>query len=101
MSNKDYTKFSKIDESKIKAEIAEFEDEEIIDATNLKEGLIVDCLKLNVRVAPYSDAEVATIIDASANFLVDESQSTEDFYKVYTEAGAEGYCMRKYVRVGR
>lgn len=95
MSKKDYTKFSKIDENKIREAVSDVEDK----TAKLKEGLVVDCFKLNVRVAPYPDADILTVIDASTNFIVDESESTEDFYKVCTESGAEGYCMKQYVRV--
>lgn len=96
MSKKDYTKFSKIDERKIKEAVAEFED---AVSPESKEGIVVDCLRLNVRVAPYSDADILTVVDASTHVMIDESESVEDFYKVCTETGAEGYCMKSYIKI--
>lgn len=62
-------------------------------------GVVTDCSKLNVRKEPKSDAEVICIVEALSEVMIDEKESTEEFYKVTTEAGAEGYCMKKYVTV--
>lgn len=60
-------------------------------------GMVTDCLKLNVRKNPSTDAEVLTIVDALSNVMVDMDTSTDAFYKVCTETGVEGYCMKKYI----
>lgn len=65
----------------------------------LKKGMVVDCARLNVRKKPKADAEVVVIIDRWANVLIDEENSTKSFYKVCTEAGVEGYCMKQYIRI--
>ena len=62
-------------------------------------GVVIDCAKLNVRELPNADAQVLCVIKVSSNVLVDETESTEDFYKVCTEAGIEGYCMKKFIAV--
>lgn len=64
-----------------------------------KPGVVVDCLKLNVREAPNANADVVCVINASTKFVVDEAESTDDFYAVCTESGAEGYCMKKFVQI--
>lgn len=62
-------------------------------------GVVTDCRYLNVREAPDQDAAVLTTIKALSEVLIDEPESTEDFYKVYTETGIEGYCMKKFIAV--
>lgn len=64
---------------------------------NFVSGVVTSCLKLNVRKAPSADGEVLTIIDASSKVMVDVDSSTEQFYKVFTEASIEGFCMKKYI----
>jgi len=60
-------------------------------------GWFADCLKLNVRKKPSADAEVLVTIDALSKVMVDMAESTNDFFKVVTETGIEGFCMRKYI----
>lgn len=55
------------------------------------------CLYLNVRKLPDINADVAVVIDALTQVCVDLDASTEDFYKVRTSDGVEGFCMRKYI----
>lgn len=114
MSRKrDYTKFSKadpviIDESAVPEPadktpgemLAESVVEKMLESVEpTKKGVVVDCLRLNVREAPKANAEVVCVIDASTNFVIDESESTDDFYAICTESGAEGYCMKKFIKI--
>lgn len=62
-------------------------------------GVVVDCARLNVRKEPSSDADVLTTIPVGAEVQVDIFESTNDFYKVCTETGVEGYCMADYIKV--
>ena len=62
-------------------------------------GTVVDCEKLNVRVAPVAGSTPATIIDKGATVVIDKACSTEEWFKVYTEAGVEGYCMKQFIKV--
>lgn len=64
-------------------------------------GTVVDCEKLNVRVAPNADATAVTTIAKSTVVVIDEACSTEDWFKVYTEAGVDGYCMKKFIKVSK
>lgn len=65
----------------------------------VKMGVVTDCLKLNVRKEPSLDADILCEITALSSVVVEEDKSTADFYKVCTEAGIEGYCMKKYIAV--
>lgn len=62
-------------------------------------GVVVDCLKLNVRENPTTDSEVVCEIPAASEVTIDEDNSTNDFYKICTAAGAEGFCMKKFIQI--
>lgn len=62
-------------------------------------GNVVDCKNLNVRTQPDSDAEILGTIPADSEVLIDESESTSEFYKVCVVSGLEGFCMKKYIAV--
>lgn len=64
-------------------------------------GVVVDCLKLNVRKAPNMKAEVASVIPALTEVVIDTGYSGEEFYKVSVAGGIEGFCMKKYIAVRR
>lgn len=64
-------------------------------------GIVTNCLYLNVRKRPDINADVAVVIDALTQVVVDLDASTEDFYKVSTSDGAEGFCMRKYIALAK
>ncbi len=60
----------------------------------------VECKEvLNVRKAPAADAAVICVIKNGSEVIIDVTNSTDDFYKVCTEAGLEGYCMKKFIKV--
>ena len=96
MSRKDYTKFSNQNEKKEESII-----ETVVEETHAveKHGVVVDCFRLNVRSAPSIDAEVVCEIDCSTDMLVYEEESTDEFYKICTSSGVEGFCMKKYISI--
>lgn len=60
-------------------------------------GLVAYCKKLNVRKRPEPTASVVGIIDADTVVEIDTNRSTDDFYRVTTESGLYGYCMKQYI----
>ena len=67
-----------------------------------KVGIVVNCEKLNLRRTPLKDSDGANIITEllpGIAVLIDENESTPNFYKVITEDGLEGYCMRQFIEV--
>lgn len=75
-------------------------DPEIIEtetSSKLKEGIVTDCIKLNVRETPDTNAEILCEIQKDSEVMVDKSESTDEFYKVYTNSSIEGFCMKKYI----
>ncbi len=62
-------------------------------------GLVSNCKKLNVREKPTVESPVICEIVCRTELMIDEKESTEEFYKVYTAAGIEGFCMRKFIAI--
>lgn len=102
MSNKrrDYTKFSREAVESGAVETVENLIEEV-DKTNPepKIGTVTDCIRLNVRKDPNPNAEIICEVSAATDLMIDEEQSTDTFYKVFTAAGVEGYCMKRFVTI--
>ena len=55
--------------------------------------------KLNVRKEAKKESEVIVIINKNEQVTVNVTNSTEDFYKVTTATGIEGYCMKQFINV--
>ncbi len=123
MSNKhrDYTKYAKTqDEPEMTiTDAPSFEDvktTEVIEPVEIAEviepievvepvvepspkiGRVFGCTSLNVRKAPKTNAVVICTINCHAEVEIDELESTDDFYKVFTASGVVGYCMKKFIR---
>jgi hypothetical protein len=65
---------------------------------NLKTG-VANCLRLHVLSEPRADADVVCKVRYLTEVLVDEDESTEDYYKIYLAIGAEGYCDKQLVDI--
>ena len=69
------------------------------ESEEIKIGLVSNCKKLNIREKPTVESPVVCEIDCQTELMVDEKESTEEFYKVYTAAGIEGFCMKKFIAI--
>ena len=69
------------------------------ESEEIKIGLVSNCKKLNVRERPTVHAPVVCEIVCQAELMIDEKESTEEFYKVCTAAGIEGFCMKKFIAI--
>ena len=124
MSNKhrDYTKYAKtqdepamavIDAPSFEEAIEPVETAEVVEPIEAVEpaidtvidtvpapkiGRVFGCTSLNVRKAPKTNATVICTINCHAEVEIDELESTDDFYKICTASGIEGYCMKKFIR---
>lgn len=97
MSNKhrNYTKFSNhTDRDNSPVEPEEVED---IVSEKVTEGIVIDCVKLNVRMAPKPDAEVICTIQCLDKVTIEDTVG--NFYHVHTENGIEGYCVKQFIAV--
>ena len=104
MSRHDYTKHSK----KIQNEAEKIEEveeiveeiEEIVEPANAKEyelGVVKGCAKLRVRSEPRFGTNVICEIEQGTRVMIDTDESTLDYYKIYTESGIEGFCLKAYI----
>lgn len=62
-------------------------------------GVVTGCKHLNVREAANTAANVVCVITEGAEVEIIEEESTADFYAVCTGAGAEGFCMKKFITI--
>lgn len=120
MSNKHYTNYSKMsapENTKAPVDVPETVDEPKVVETEPTpvtqvnpepevtppaseppvEGKIVGCERLNVRKLPDKNAEILGVVTEGSKVQIDLSKSTTNWYAVYTAAGLEGYCMKKYI----
>lgn len=66
----------------------------------IQKGIVVDCLKLNVRNNPHPNAAIELTIDKGTE--VEIVGSNGDFYNVRkgtTTEGFSGWCMKKYISI--
>lgn len=90
--------FNPIEEVEMENKIVE-EVDEIEEAPEAVIGKVVMCKKLNVRKAPNANSSVVCVVDANTELMIDMTESTNEWYSVYTSAGLSGFCMRKFVAV--
>ena len=67
-----------------------------------KVGIVANCEKLNLRRSPLKDSDGANIITellSGVAVVIDEDESTPNFYKVTTDTGLEGYCMKQFIEL--
>ena len=70
-----------------------------VEPENQKFGKVSNCKKLNVRKLPSRDAEIVSELIEGSEVMIDEKESTALFYKICTEHGIEGYCMKNFIKV--
>lgn len=73
---------------------------ETVDTVTLPEtvkGIVANCAKLNVRANPSINAEIVDVLDVMTEIQIDVNKSNNEWLKIYTATGNEGYCMRKFV----
>ena len=126
MGKKDYTKYSEQSENNmiideiidtVVDEVVDTVVDEVVDAVvdnvvvepevettveDIKNAIVVGCVKLNVRKEPNKDSEVVCVIEEFHELTIDTVQSTNDFYKIYTSVNdvlVEGYCMKKFINI--
>ena len=115
MSKKRYTQYSKFSgeepETEVEEETVEEEqplegqttipevEPEVPTSETHKFGKITGCKKLNVRKLPSRDSEIISELVEGSEIMVDDNESTALFYKICTEHGIEGYCMKNFIKV--
>lgn len=70
-----------------------------VEQENRKFGKVNNCKKLNIRKLPSRDAEIVSELIEGSEVMIDEKESTALFYKICTEHGIEGFCMKDFIKV--
>lgn len=72
-------------------------DSAVEDVTQV--GVVVGCSKLNIRKEPSIKAEVIGQIPLNSKIVVYSDEVYQDFYRICTYSGVEGYCMKKFINL--
>lgn len=108
MGKKDYTRYARQQEKNLFAEPVENKSaEETVENVQVEEvvksdpisGVVTDCLKLNIRKEPSANSGIVCAIDCLTEVTIDEKESTDEFYKICTVSGIEGFCMKKFIAI--
>ena len=70
-----------------------------VEPENRKFGKVSNCKKLNIRKLPSRDTEIVSELIEGSEVMIDEKESTALFYKICTEHGIEGFCMKQFIKV--
>lgn len=113
MSRHDYTKHSKKNQNEVEeleseavevtedpitdVETEEVEVQQPVESKTYDTGTVINCGKLRVRSEPRFGDNVICELDCGTKVMIDKSESTFDYYKIYTETGIEGYCQKPYI----
>ena len=62
-------------------------------------GKINGFKNLYVRKEASKDSEPVGIVTDKDDLSIDVARSTDDFYKVITSNGLEGYCVKEFVKI--
>ena len=62
-------------------------------------GVVAGCERLNIRVKPDITASKVSEVKVGTVLMIETAESTDEWYKIYTEAGVEGFCMKKFVEL--
>ena len=109
MFRHDYTKHSNKNQNEVEdteevkeiiEELEEIEEPVVNRSIETKEyelGVVKGCAKLRVRSEPRFSTNVICEIEQGTRVMIDETKSTVDYYKIYTESGIEGFCLKAYI----
>ena len=100
MSKKNYDETESVEQVENPIDETPIETEPVEQPTESEpiEG-VVGCEKLYVRSDATVDSETVGVINRDSKVFIYEDESTEEFYKVCTATGLEGYCMKKFISV--
>ena len=89
----------------MKTQKAEVTTEEVVITPEVQEekpeviGVVIDCAKLNVRKEAKKDAAILGTIAAKSKVTVVSTKPVNGFYKVHTDTGLDGFCMKNYIKI--
>lgn len=97
--NKMYTQDDQQVIPEVETELAVEEQPVHVDEPVSVSGTVVDCKLLNVREHPNIKATILCMLPVGSEVKVDLDNKYDDWFHVFTAAGQEGYCMKKFINV--
>lgn len=64
------------------------------------DGIVHNCVKLNVRKNPSIDSDVIAVLNEQDRIKVKDVDILSDWYFIQLPNGEEGFSMKKYIAVG-
>lgn len=64
------------------------------------DGIVHNCVKLNVRKNPSIDSDVIAVLNEQDRIKVKDVDTISDWYFIHLPNGEEGFSMKKYIAVG-
>lgn len=94
---------NEIEEEVVFGQIA-VEDDVLVEEAEVIEpisfiGVVSGCEKLNVRQEASIKSNPVCVINKNDPVVIDVRESVDGWYKVYTETGVEGFCMKQYITI--
>ena len=59
---------------------------------------VVTAVRLNIRSAPSTTAKVVAVVPIFTELLIDPEE-IDEWYKVCTASGIEGFCMKEFIEI--
>lgn len=60
---------------------------------------VVNCIRLHIHAEPDLNSEIVCKVRYLTEVEIDLEKSTEDFYKICTAIGAEGFCQKDLITI--
>lgn len=60
---------------------------------------VVNYSRLHIYSKPDLDSEIICAVHYLTEVIIDLDCSTEDFYKIYTAIGVEGFCQKDLITI--
>ena len=83
----------------VEAPVVEAEVETEPEVFKPKTGKVAGCRMLNVRSEPDVFASIVCTLAEGTEVEVNEDESANDFYKICTTAGVEGFSMKRFITI--
>lgn len=84
-----------VETEELEDEVVETEEPE--EEESIFVGTVTNCKKLNIRETPSLQGKVLCVLEEGSELMVDKTESTDEWYKVYLESGISGFCMKDYI----
>lgn len=64
-----------------------------------KKAQVVDCVRLNIREMPDTQANILTTVNVGVEIVVDDASSDKNWCSVKLPNGLKGYAMQKFLKI--